>query len=1243
MKSYSIKNILSIFLVLFSVSSVFSQGSTDASSRINYQFTIRDASNNLVANQSVGIEVSILQGSETSPSVYSEVFMPSTNVNGLATIEIGGGSNLIGNYNTIDWSKGPFYLQTRVRLPNTKTYSITGISKFLSVPYALNAKKAGNGISSIQDNNNGTLTINYLDGSKYITPILRGLTGPQGPIGITGPTGPQGIQGLKGDIGATGTQGPIGLTGATGPQGIQGLKGDIGATGPQGPIGLTGATGIQGLQGVAGSNGTNGKNTLVKTTTENAGSNCATGGVKLEYGLDVNNNGTLDNTEITASLTKYVCNGTQGAQGFQGIQGVAGATGATGPQGVSGSNGLNGKNTLVKTTTENAGTNCITGGVKLEYGLDVNNNSTLDNTEITAALTKYVCNGTQGLQGIQGFTGATGATGPQGPIGLTGATGPQGIQGLKGDVGATGPQGPQGPIGLTGAQGPKGDIGLTGATGIQGLQGVAGSNGTNGKNTLVKTTTENAGSNCATGGVKLEYGLDVNNNGTLDNTEITAALTKYVCNGTQGLQGIQGFTGATGATGPQGPIGLTGAQGPKGDIGLNGTTGIQGLQGVAGSNGTNGKNTLVKTTTENAGSNCASGGVKLEYGLDVNNNGTLDNTEITTSLTKYVCNGTQGAQGFQGVIGATGATGPQGPIGLTGTTGIQGLTGVQGPKGDIGPTGPQGPIGFTGAQGLKGDKGDIGATGPQGPIGLTGATGSQGPIGLTGSTGATGPAGSNGINGTNGQDALTKTTTEAAGANCTTGGVKVEYGLDANSNGTLDLSEINATLTKYVCNGATGAQGIQGATGSTGPIGLTGATGPQGIQGATGLTGSTGPAGPAGTNGQNALAKTTTEVAGVNCPTGGVKLEYGLDANDNGTLDGAEINATLTKYVCNGAIGATGAQGIQGATGPQGPIGLTGAAGPQGISGTNGTNGTNGIDGNNSIVKTTTEAVGSNCVSGGVKLEYGIDSNGNLVLDDGEINVILTKYVCNGTQGIQGIQGDKGDAGTYKAGNGITISNDTIKVNQNQLINNQGVKIGFASSTSWTCPPNVTQITVELWGASGAGGVIWKDCNKNCKTGGKGGDGGYNKQVITVVPNQNYNIIIGLAAVHNPKGAYPCYDLNYSSGYNVGSDGEDGGSSSFNNIIALGGKGGKAATSNNNGANGLNGTITNYNYQSVNYGSRDYIPSNFLMPIPTINPGGFGGYSVNCSSSYGWNDKLGRYQNENTGGYGFDGYCVISY
>ncbi|WP_451966874.1 DUF7151 family protein [Archangium violaceum] len=58
-----------------------------------------------------------------------------------------------------------------------------------------------------------------------------------------------------------------------------------------GPVGPTGATGIAGLS------------TLIKTSPEAAGANCAAGGVKFELGLDANRNETLDLSEVKASLT----------------------------------------------------------------------------------------------------------------------------------------------------------------------------------------------------------------------------------------------------------------------------------------------------------------------------------------------------------------------------------------------------------------------------------------------------------------------------------------------------------------------------------------------------------------------------------------------------------------------------------------------------------------------------------------------------------------------------------------------------------------------------------------------------------------------------------------------------------------------------------------------------------------------------------------------------------------------------
>ena len=118
--------------------------------------------------------------------------------------------------------------------------------------------------------------------------------------------------------------------------------------------------------------------------------------------------------------------------------------------------------------------------------------------------------------------------------------------------------------------------------------------------------------------------------------------------------------------------------------------------GTAGSQGEDGNLTLVNTTTEAAGTNCATGGVKLEFGVDINRNGTLEPEEIATGLTKYVCNGAAGPQGSAGSAGPAGPAGPQGVAGAAGAQGAQGLQGVPGPAGAAGEQGPQGTAGING-------------------------------------------------------------------------------------------------------------------------------------------------------------------------------------------------------------------------------------------------------------------------------------------------------------------------------------------------------------------------------------------------------------------------------------------------------------------------------------------------------------------------------------------------------------------
>ena len=368
----------------------------------------------------IGVRFIILAGSANGTEVYKETHATTTDDFGMFSLVIGQGNQVGTNsFSAINWGSGYHFLKVEIDKNGGSNYTTMSNQKLWSVPYALYsgnsnhsnyadsanyADLSGNGITGVADNGNGTITFTYYNGSTYTTPILSGLTGPQGPTGaqgaqgvpgnngtngtnglsaydvwislgnvgtqtdfvnsLTGPqgstgvqgpqgiagtngtngtnglsaydvwlslgnvgtqtdfinsiTGPQGPQGIQGLTGATGPQGPIGLTGATGSVGA------TGATGPQGPIGLTGATGSVGATGTPGANGNNGQNTLVKTTAEATGTNCATGGTKLEYGLDANNNGVLDAGEINAALTKYICNGIDGAQNAWALLGNAG-------------------------------------------------------------------------------------------------------------------------------------------------------------------------------------------------------------------------------------------------------------------------------------------------------------------------------------------------------------------------------------------------------------------------------------------------------------------------------------------------------------------------------------------------------------------------------------------------------------------------------------------------------------------------------------------------------------------------------------------------------------------------------------------------------------------------------------------------------------------------------------------------------------------------------------------------------
>jgi len=115
-----------------------------APEKMSYQAIIRNSSGQILANQNIGVKISILQGSPSGTAVFSERLTGTTNANGLVTMEIGTGTVLAGAFSTINWPSGSYYMKTETDPTGGTNYSITGTSQLLSVPYAMFAKSAGN-------------------------------------------------------------------------------------------------------------------------------------------------------------------------------------------------------------------------------------------------------------------------------------------------------------------------------------------------------------------------------------------------------------------------------------------------------------------------------------------------------------------------------------------------------------------------------------------------------------------------------------------------------------------------------------------------------------------------------------------------------------------------------------------------------------------------------------------------------------------------------------------------------------------------------------------------------------------------------------------------------------------------------------------------------------------------------------------------------------------------------------------
>lgn len=168
---------------------------------INYQAVVYDIGGSampgidtydlVLANKAISVRFTILQGNPSGSAIYSETHSTTTDEYGMFSLIIGQGTPVSSSlFPAIDWGTGLHFLKVEIDKNAGSDFEVISNQQFWSVPYALFANSAGSGIESIVDNNDGTFTATYADGTSQTI----------GPLGWT----------LGGNIGTNGGQNFIG-------------------------------------------------------------------------------------------------------------------------------------------------------------------------------------------------------------------------------------------------------------------------------------------------------------------------------------------------------------------------------------------------------------------------------------------------------------------------------------------------------------------------------------------------------------------------------------------------------------------------------------------------------------------------------------------------------------------------------------------------------------------------------------------------------------------------------------------------------------------------------------------------------------------------------------------------------------------------------------------------------------------------------------------------------------------------
>ncbi len=176
-----------IIIIFFTGNTIFAQ-----TQGIKYQAVVRNASGAVLQNQTIGMRISILEGSVTGTSVYTETWNTQTNDFGLVNLTIGvGEGSTTDDFSAIDWGSNNYWMKIEMDEAGGSNYTEMGTSQLLSVPYALYSEKtpwtsSGDTLFCVKDAQKRPVFIVFSDGVQVIVDTTATKSGAGGRFLVSG-------------------------------------------------------------------------------------------------------------------------------------------------------------------------------------------------------------------------------------------------------------------------------------------------------------------------------------------------------------------------------------------------------------------------------------------------------------------------------------------------------------------------------------------------------------------------------------------------------------------------------------------------------------------------------------------------------------------------------------------------------------------------------------------------------------------------------------------------------------------------------------------------------------------------------------------------------------------------------------------------------------------------------------------------------------------------------------------------